>query len=385
MERRKRNKKIRRDGFDFTISVISDEITIELEISYIKSILLYADSINIISPLLSSINRIIDSRNFESIASTINFLNHMKYYIKDIDINLYNQMDKLINLYYKNKKNRDFNKLFSKTIEVFKEEIIGVALNTFREKNLNDINKLIKNNTLKILQFNSDLVKDTDRYCIEYYNKLKHYISLFYTVLDDISNELIKYMSEFGIIDLSNSDKFNIKHGGLTEDIMMKLPTFDFLDIDEILDIKKELNNSIVRFRSAMLGYTDEIKEMPWNEDFYNEAHTLYNKRIKPSLQEIDELTKENSFIKNLGLNLIDNNIINNSLQIGIGVFCFNAMNEFFNFMSTNSATISGLTALTVSKLGIALKDTIKNKQDIKKKDLYFYYKAKKLIENKTK
>lgn len=60
-------------------------------------------------------------------------------------------------------------------------------------------------------------------------------------------------------------------------------------------------------------------------------------------------------------------------------------MNEFFNFMSTNRVAISWLTAFTVSKLGIALKDTIKNKQDIKKKDLYFYYQAKNIIEKKTK
>ena len=37
---------------------------------------------------------------------------------------------------------------------------------------------------------------------------------------------------------------------------------------DEILDIRKELEKPLVRFRSKLLAYDAEIQSMPWDEEF---------------------------------------------------------------------------------------------------------------------
>lgn len=48
-----------------------------------------------------------------------------------------------------------------------------------------------------------------------------------------------------------------------------------------------------------MLEYSESIQSMPWDTDFESECELLYNKEVVPALLEIEESTKDGSFIKN--------------------------------------------------------------------------------------
>lgn len=109
---------------------------------------------------------------------------------------------------------------------------------------------------------------------------------------------MIKSAIEEKIITLNKSSEFEAKHAKLAGNLLIALPSFEFATTDEILDIRKELEKPLVRFRSKLLAYDAEIQSMPWDEEFQFECIKLYQQEVAPAVLEIDELTKESSFIK---------------------------------------------------------------------------------------
>ena len=50
-------------GFDFTVAIVPNNTSLEREMNYIKSALLYADKVTLISPLAYMFNRLTDKGN----------------------------------------------------------------------------------------------------------------------------------------------------------------------------------------------------------------------------------------------------------------------------------------------------------------------------------
>ena len=167
-------------------------------------------------------------------------------------------------------------------------------------ENADDLDSLIRHGQVKIESFNNSIA-DVDRCVLEYYNKLKVALKSSYPLFDEQSNDLMKAALESNIINVSPTDKRKITHAGLADNYIQRLPSFSEATIDELIDIKSELSQPLIRFRSKMLSYSDSLQSMPWDNDFEKECDLLYDKEVAPALLEIEECTKDNSFIKNLG------------------------------------------------------------------------------------
>lgn len=368
----------------FTISVIANTSVLEKEIRYLKSILLYADKIYILSFLLSIGKKILSAKDVTNVFDGIEYLKFLKNFYKEIKMPIYKDMEKTLNSITKKNIKYLKNSKIPKEIEDSFKEVYSDAIKILGENEVNTIDKLINKNILKIINMTNNPDNDIKQYFFEYYKKIKDYIKKSYPLFDEESNDFILSMSELGIIDLSNINKKNIQHASFVDKTILMLPSFDFLTVDEILDIKKSLIKYIDRFRGSMLKYTDEINTMPWDKDFENECYLTYRKYIAPTIEEIDELTKENSFIKNLGLNLLKIDLKTDALPLlGIGLAKSGILNNVFDFCSQNVQLITSAGLYALNKSGAALKEKIEKDRKIRKKDLYFYYKAGKLIEKK--
>ncbi|ADG71974.1 hypothetical protein [Brachyspira murdochii] len=382
MERRKRLKN--KMECHFTISVIGNNLVFDKEIRYLKSILLYADRINILSFLLSIGKKILSAQNITNGYHGIEYLKFLKNFYKEIGMPIYKDMEKFLNSLTKEDIKHFKNNVMPKEVEDSFKEVYLDAIKIFGEDEVNTIDKLINKNILKIINIKNNPNNNINEYFIEYYNEIKNYIKKSYPLFDEESNNFILSMSELGIFDLSNINKKNIRHASFVDKTILMLPSFDFLKVDEILDIKKSLIKHIDRFRGSMLKYTDEINAMPWDRDFENECYSIYSKYIAPAIEEIDELTKENSFIKNLGLNFLKIDLKTDTLPLlGIGLAQSGMLNNVFDFCSQNVQLITSIGLYALNKSGAALKEKIENDRKIRKKDLYFYYKAGKFIENR--
>lgn len=244
-----------------------------------------------------------------------------------------------------------------------------------------DLNRLIKSGKLILQKFEHSLA-DVDGCVSEYFGYLMKSVKTSLPLFDEASNELMRTAVKSKIINLSESEKRKITHAGVSDNLLQRLPSFDVASVDEILDIRKELNHALVRFRSKVIAYSENIQALPWDDDFEHECSTLYYQEIAPAVLEIDELTKENGFLKNLvGKVADDGKFLKSAGGLVIGVAAAGVIPSLAQAISTDTAMLAAGGAWATTKIAAAYKEYQEKKREIAKKDLYFYYKAGKLLE----
>ena len=72
-----------------------------------------------------------------------------------------------------------------------------------------------------------------------------------------------------------------------------RLPTFPSATVDEVLDIRAELADPLVRFRSAIVTVANGMTSDAWDHAFQDEIHDAWVERIEPAIAEIQERVRE--------------------------------------------------------------------------------------------
>ncbi len=80
-----------------------------------------------------------------------------------------------------------------------------------------------------------------------------------YPLLDDTTGNLIRLAIGEGRLAVSDAGVKKGVHAGLMSDLLGRLPLFDRASMQEVLDIRGELERPLVRFRSAINKYSDTI------------------------------------------------------------------------------------------------------------------------------
>jgi hypothetical protein len=121
-----------------------------------------------------------------------------------------------------------------------------------------------------------------------------------FPLLDDETSNLVKLGVQEGHIEIPESGAVSTRHGALVGSLMSRLPSFEAATIGEILDVRRELDRPLVRFRGAVLKFSDAMKAEAWSADFSVEVDRLYVREIEPALMEIEEAIRANSYMGNL-------------------------------------------------------------------------------------
>ena len=131
-----------------------------------------------------------------------------------------------------------------------------------------------------------------------------------------------------------------------------------------------------------MLEYSESIQSMPWDTDYESECELLYNKEVVPALLEIEESTKDGSFIKNLGRKfLTDEGVWRSTGGLVVSIAAGGVISAFNNAISSDTAMLVTGGAYAATKIASAYEEYTANKREIERKDLYFYYKAGRLLD----
>lgn len=375
-------------GFDFTIAVQPEVTSINKELQYIKSVLLYADRIILISPMAYMYTQLYTG---EAAFDEKRILKLLKFILPICEeqepetyrdgMNIMGQLSKLLD-------SKQYKTIplaqrigFRNELKRFMQEIDGTFLAIMGESQTMDLNRLITSGKLILQKFEHSLA-DVDGCVSEYFGYLMKSVKTSLPLFDEASNELMRTAVKSKIINLSESEKRKITHAGVSDNLLQRLPSFDVASVDEILDIRKELNHALVRFRSKVIAYSENIQALPWDDDFEHECSTLYYQEIAPAVLEIDELTKENGFLKNLvGKVADDGKFLKSAGGLVIGVAAAGVIPSLAQAISTDTAMLAAGGAWATTKIAAAYKEYQEKKREIAKKDLYFYYKAGKLLE----
>lgn len=375
-------------GFDFSIAISPSLTNIDRELQYIKSALLYADSITLISPVAYVYSQLSTEALKHDERALIKIMQMCVDLCNEKDPELCQKckyaVDEFSGIVFSNKYKSNYP--LSKKIGIKKtllESASGLdeaIINFIGQQQSKEFSLLINSGKLKIQNFECS-ISNVDNMIMEYFKHLRNTLKYNYPLFDELSCDLLSAASDCHIIRLSEIEKKRITQAGLSDNLIQRLPSFERAGVDEILDIRKELDPSLANYRKCILGYSDKIQSLPWNDDFENECSDLYFREVVPAVQEIDELTKENRFIKNLGYAFVeDENLTKSASGLMMGLAAAGVLGNFCDAISENAALLSMGGAWAVSKTAKSAKRYFDKKKEIESKDLYFYYKAGKLL-----
>jgi hypothetical protein len=118
-----------------------------------------------------------------------------------------------------------------------------------------------------------------------------------YPLFDDKTSNLIKAGISAKAIKVTDNIGSKSKQITLAAHLLDKLPSFEHIPIDEIISIRNELNGPLIRFRSAMIKFSEDIDSASWDSDFANDADMVFHRDVAPTVLDIEESIKSNNLI----------------------------------------------------------------------------------------
>lgn len=356
-----------------------NKLSIEKDLRMIKAALLYADKVDLYSYQTSLILQLLLLKELdfdqmlEIFQAVLNITDPSQAIEIAEGINKYKQYNhrKIDSL-----KVYKFRQMMKKSWE---EHIIKRFVGKLeKESSINEILPILKSGHLNAYIFQSS---DTLTAVIEFYLLLANAItsSTTYALFDASSANLINSAIDANILTVPESSSSRAKHISLAANILERLPLFDRASISEVMDIRKELKAPLVRFRQAIMTFSEAIQSEPWNKEFLSEAESLFRKEIEPAVLEIEESVNANKYLLTLSKKFFDKEVITGGVSTLVLVLSrLSELPEVVSQIFDCALPVAG--AIGASKFANAAYDSyqevaLKN-ETVNKNQLFFYYKA---------
>jgi hypothetical protein len=193
-----------------------------------------------------------------------------------------------------------------------------------------------------------------------------------YLLLDEGVGKLVNSAIKEGIVTPLGTSINKAKQAGLSSDLFSRLPLFDAASVSEIIDIRKELSKPLVRFRAGVVGFSREIESAPWGKEFLPEVEQIFIERIQPAVLDIEDACKSNkALLEVINRSLTHPGVVTTS-ALGIALSTFSQFPDVFIAMSVGTGITLGAYE--------AFKERRKQLEEAEKNQLYFYYKAGRIL-----
>lgn len=220
---------------------------------------------------------------------------------------------------------------------------------------------------------------DTDAMVKEYVDLLGQAVSDHATLplFDEHSGTLIRGAINEEMISVSDAGVARGKHGALAASLLERLPLFDNATVDEILSIRRELEKPLIRFRSAMLQYSEKIKSAAWDTDFPYEADAVFTRDVAPAILNIQEAVVSNNLLA--GMARVGDKSLDIAGKSALGMVIAHA-----NFVPHAVAQTLGYGAAGVGIAYDVVKAWRKERKTAEDNQMFFYYRAGRRLEKKV-
>lgn len=299
-----------------SIGTASSNMEFEEDLKLIKSSLLYADEIELIGMAEYAVFNYLPKclTNAKDIDDMIEkllplFRSFDSKETKELEEKLCSltQMLEPVRPYLKKKNGRNKQEILAqlKMQQVFKQcnELLEEALHdVMTEEGTRTIQQLIDKNIISVFDYSYNgfsIDELTGGYFANLLGTVKSGSS--FPLFDNICSSVVKSVINEKILDFSKIDKEIIRHAGIANNILATLPTLEKASIDEILDFKKELQNPLINFRTAIYKFSEQVISMPWDINFQYECLKLYDTEVMPRINELNELSSEPGVLRNFG------------------------------------------------------------------------------------
>jgi hypothetical protein len=195
-----------------------------------------------------------------------------------------------------------------------------------------------------------------------------------YPLFDTQTSELVRASIQADRTAVSEPDVERGKHSGLAGNLLERLPLFDQAPIDEILDIRRELARPLVRFRAAIVQFSESIKSASWDEDFPKEAEKVFHRDVGPAVLDIEEEVKSNKLLASVLRKFVDKPIVLPAGSI------FTLAISKLSSLPNEIALSLGIGISSAAIVYDAYREWRQKERVIERNHLFFYYKARKRL-----
>lgn len=352
---------------------------LEHDLQLIKAALLYADKVEVCSPMGNLIHSI---NSLRKLSKSVKFSDKVKLLDTILTYNFARpELANFVNALklLENKKHLSGNEIllkkkFIKEIDLIFEEFQQKDFELTEGDQIKEILKLYEGGLIEYYFFNVNHENLKAKLMDQFSEFITSAIAdpYSYALLDDLSGRFIESKISSGEIQISESDIEKNKQVSLASKLFERLPNFDLASLDEIIDIRKELNPYLSKFRSGMIELSEHMKNSPWSEDFVKDVERVFRKNIQPSISELEEVIKTKTYLKSLVSRFAEK-----SYQFPIPIFGVTIAGQISNFELLSliaDAVILGSNLLDIYN------QLEKEKLYIKQNQLFFYYRAKSIL-----
>lgn len=206
---------------------------------------------------------------------------------------------------------------------------------------------------------------------------------LTYPLFDAETSERVRTEIEQGKIKIRNGFIQRGKQVTLAASLFERLPLFEEATIDEIIDIRKELDSPLRKFRKAIIEFSENIENAAWDDDFSSDAEQVFRRDVEPAIEEIEQGIRNNRYLRELAYNLPKAPIVVTAGSVLSAVVAqLSAWPELATY-GVGAGLISGATAVAQTVLETR-KAWREEQNKIEQNNLFFYYRTKELLKKKA-
>lgn len=182
-----------------------------------------------------------------------------------------------------------------------------------------------------------------------------------YPLFDDLTgDDVVRQAVRGGIISPTAGAERRSRHGGLSGDLLQRLPMFERANVSEVLDVRDELAEYLDAFREAVADSALVIESSPWEPSrFAEEAELVFREKVAPAVERIEQRVKSDRHLK--------------ELTYKYGPSVLGGVSSMGAFLAGEGA-LAGLAALAAGLSAAATRR--EQRQELEGERLYFYYRA---------
>lgn len=124
--------------------------------------------------------------------------------------------------------------------------------------------------------------------------------STMYPLFDDAMGDLVRAGLQQGMFTIPPRTGVHARQAGAAAGLFEMLPSFPMAHVDEILDIRAELEGPLVRFRGALAELAVGMQADAHDEGFREELDDLWVAKVAPALREIHDLIGQHTYLREL-------------------------------------------------------------------------------------
>ena len=190
-----------------------------------------------------------------------------------------------------------------------------------------------------------------------------------YPLFDDLTGNFVAEAVRHGLVTVSEAAEQRGRYGGLTGDVLRRLPTFEDASLVEILDVRRDLEGLLRGFRHAIADNSREIRSAAWEPGFVEQADLLFREKVELEVASIEQAVRENCSLEELG---------RRSMRHGATSATIGAVVGRLSDLSMLAGVAMGL---GVAGVKVAL-DQHDKLRELQGNQLYFYYGTRELLRN---